>query len=97
MVLRASGDDALEHVGQPCHGSTPFNFADWINVATIAQLRVPLSLPANKAFFLVSTTERMARSTVFVSNSRRPSSKKRIGPAQRLSESIAPRSGELQL
>jgi hypothetical protein len=63
------------------NGSTSFNFADTINVATINQRWPPLSLPANKAFFLVSTIGRMARSTVFVSSSRRPSSKKQDQPS----------------
>ena len=64
------------------NGSTSFSFADWIRVAMIAQCFPPLSEPANKAFSRPRATGRMARSTVLVSSSRRPSSRNRISPLQ---------------
>ena len=41
MKPGAAGDDALEHVGQPCIGLTPLSFAVWISVIAIAQWRAP--------------------------------------------------------
>src|SRR6516225_1717804 len=67
-------------------GSTSFNLALWINDAAIDQCRPPLSEPANNEFFLVMTIGLMARSTAFVSMSRRPSSRKRVSPVQWVSE-----------
>ena len=63
-------------------GSTPFNFAVWTSVKAIAQWRAPPSLPANNAFFRPSVTGRIARSTVLVSISTRPSSRNTSRPGQ---------------
>jgi hypothetical protein len=65
-------------------GLTPWSLQVSISEASIAQFSALSSLPANRAFFLLRAIERIARSTVLESISIRLSSRKRIGPSQRL-------------
>ena len=53
-----------------------------ISEAMIAQLSAPSSLPANSAFLRFSAIGRMERSTILLSISMRPSSRKRMRPSQ---------------
>lgn len=66
---------------QAC-GFTALSLQVSMSEATIAQLAPPSSLPAKSAFFRFSAMGRMLRSTVFVSISMRPSSRKRLRPCQ---------------
>ena len=54
-----------------------------ISEAMQAQFSAPSSWPANNAFLRLSTIGRMPRSTLLVSSSMRPSSRKRMRPSQR--------------
>src|SRR5271167_1229268 len=63
-------------------GLTPFNLQVSISDARQAQFSAPSSLPANKLFFLDNATGRMARSTLLLSSSIRPSSRNRSSPSQ---------------
>jgi hypothetical protein len=58
--LGPARDHALEHVGQPGQGSTPFSFAVATRLATIAQWRAPPSEPANKGNRRLSDTLRLS-------------------------------------
>ena len=66
---------------QAC-GFTALSLQVSISEAMIAQLAPPSSLPAKSAFFLFNASGRMERSTVLVSISMRPSSRKRLEPSQ---------------
>ena len=66
-------------------GLTLWSLQVSISEASIAQFSAPPSLPANRAFFLVSATGRMARSPLLESISIRPSPRKRASPPQWLS------------
>ena len=63
-------------VSQAC-GSTSFILAVWSNVAIVAQVLPPPSLPAKRLFFLVIVWGLIARSTMLLSSSMRPSVRKR--------------------
>jgi hypothetical protein len=64
--LGPARDHALEYVGEPGQGSTPFSLAVATRLATIAQWQAPPSDPANKAFLRPRLIGRIARSTVLV-------------------------------
>lgn len=57
-------------------GSTLFILAVWRRVASVAQVRPPSWLPANRLFFLVIVWGLIARSTMLESISIRPSVRK---------------------
>src|SRR4051794_30790205 len=63
-------------------GSTPCNFAVLISDARIAHRSPPESDPAKRAFFRPNGIGRMARSTVLLSTSTRPSDKNTVSPFQ---------------
>lgn len=66
-------------------GSTPFILQVCNKVATVAQVRPPPSLPANRLFFLVIVWGLIARSTMLESISMRPSVRKRSSASRRVS------------
>ena len=66
-------------------GLMPLSLQFSISVAITAQLSPPSSDPANKAFLRFRASGLMLRSTALLSRSRRPSSRNRERPAQRVS------------
>ena len=93
MALDDAGDDVAR--GRSC-GSTPLSLQVSISEAITAQCSAPPSEPANRAFLRFSAIGRMVRSTMLVSISMRPSSRKRLRPAQR-EQRVADGLGELGL
>ena len=67
-------------------GSTSLSRAVASNDAIVAQVAPPASDPANKVFFRVMQIGRIARSTLLLSSSTRPSSRKRRNSVLRESE-----------
>jgi hypothetical protein len=89
-------DDRCKNVGQIRERVDVVQLACSIRDATVAQCSAPPSDPANNAFFRLSATGRMERSTVLLSSSMRPSSMKRVRPSQR-DRAVADGRGELAL
>ena len=80
MAIGHAFEDVLE-VGE---GLDVVELGGGMSEATIAQRAAPLSEPANRWFLRPRATGRMARSTVLLSSSMRPSSRKRQSACQRV-------------
>ena len=77
IFVGPTGSDVLECLGEPRVGVDVVEARGRCNEEIVAHVSLPASEPANRAFFRVMVIGRIARSTMLLSSSTRPSSRNR--------------------